>query len=63
MQKNSINDVYSPAEDTYFIAEHIEKESGVTALDVGSGSGLLTQLLEKNFDLVMRPQKSLINLK
>lgn len=53
LQKNSINDVYSPAEDTYFIAEHIEKESGHSALDVGSGSGLLTKQLEKSFDLVV----------
>lgn len=53
LQKNSINDAYLPAEDTYFIADHIEKETGDTALDVGSGSGYLTQLLEKNFDLVI----------
>ena len=47
------NDEYSPAEDTFFIAEHIEKEKGKAALDVGSGSGYLTKLLLKNFSLVV----------
>ncbi len=53
MPKNSINDSYSPAEDTYFVADHIENEHGNLALDVGSGSGFLTQLLKKNFNLVV----------
>ncbi len=47
------NDEYNPAEDTFFIAEHIEKETGNSALDVGSGSGYLTKLLSKNFSLVV----------
>ena len=33
------NEEYTPAEDTFFIAENIEKEKGNSALDVGSGSG------------------------
>ena len=53
LQKNSINEEYSPAEDTYFIADNIASECGSSALDVGSGSGFLTQLLEKKFELVV----------
>jgi len=53
LPKNSINDSYSPAEDTYFVADYIENEHGNSALDVGSGSGFLTQLLKKNFNLVV----------
>ena len=54
MQNKSIkNDEYSPAEDTFFIAENIENEKGNSALDVGSGSGYLTKLLSKNFSLVI----------
>jgi release factor glutamine methyltransferase len=54
LQNKSIkNDEYSPAEDTFFIAENIENEKGNSALDVGSGSGYLTKLLSKNFSLVI----------
>jgi len=42
-----------PAEDTYFVADYIEDEHGDSALDIGSGSGFLTQLLCKNFKLVV----------
>ncbi|HUU48108.1 MAG TPA: HemK2/MTQ2 family protein methyltransferase [Nitrosopumilaceae archaeon] len=44
---------YEPAEDTFFMAEHVEKEKGKSALDVGSGSGYLTKLLSKNFSFVV----------
>lgn len=54
MQKKFvINDEYKPAEDTFFLADYIEKEKGTSALDVGSGSGYLTQLLCKNFSFVI----------
>jgi release factor glutamine methyltransferase len=46
-------DEYEPAEDTFFIAEHVEKEKGKSALDVGSGSGYLTKLLSQNFSFVV----------
>jgi release factor glutamine methyltransferase len=52
-KKFIINEEYEPAEDTFFIAEHIEKEQGNSALDVGSGSGYLTKLLSKNFSFVI----------
>ncbi|EPA06583.1 putative methylase [Candidatus Nitrosarchaeum limnium BG20] len=54
---------YSPAEDTFFIADYIEKENGLTALDVGSGSGYLTKLLAKNFIFVVGTDINFIVLK
>jgi len=47
------NDEYTPSEDTFFIADHIENEKGDFALDIGSGSGYLTKLLYENFSLVV----------
>ncbi len=47
------NDEYPPSEDTFFIAENIENEKGYFALDVGSGSGYLTNLLSENFFYVV----------
>ena len=47
------NDEYPPSEDTFFIANNIENETGEYALDVGSGSGYLTKLLSENFSLVV----------
>ena len=51
--KSSKNDEYPPSEDTFFITENIENEKGKFALDVGSGSGYLTQLLSENFSFVV----------
>ena len=48
-----VNEEYTPAEDTFFIAENIQNEKGNFALDVGTGSGYLTQLLSKNFSFVL----------
>lgn len=50
MQSNSR---YEPAEDTFFLADHIQSEKGKSALEIGTGSGYLTKILEKNFDLVV----------
>ena len=47
------NDEYPPSEDTFFIANYIENETGDYALDVGSGSGYLTKLLCDNFSFVV----------
>jgi release factor glutamine methyltransferase len=46
-------DEYQPAEDTFFMADYVEKEKGKSALDVGSGSGYLTKLLSQNFLFVI----------
>ena len=54
MEKKFItHDEYEPAEDTFFMAEFIEKEKGKSALDVGSGSGYLTKLLSQSFSFVV----------
>jgi len=64
LQKKFLRDEeYSPAEDTFFIADYIEKENGLTALDVGSGSGYLTKLLAKNFSFVVGTDINFIVLK
>jgi release factor glutamine methyltransferase len=47
------NSRYDPAEDTFFLADHIQDEKGKAALEVGTGSGYLAKILEKNFDLVV----------
>ena len=44
---------YTPAEDTFFIADNIKSEHGHLALDVGSGSGYLTDMLTRNFEYVV----------
>lgn len=51
--KSHKNEMYRPAEDTFFLADNIASETGKSALDVGSGSGYLTQLLSKNFNFVV----------
>ncbi len=52
-KKSSHNDEYPPSEDTFFIASNIENEKGISALDVGSGSGYLTRMLSEQFDFVV----------
>ena len=47
------SDPYQPAEDTFFLADHIENEKGKTALDIGTGSGFLAKILSNSFDLVV----------
>ena len=51
--KSSNNPQYDPAEDTFFLDDHIKNEKGVSALDIGSGSGYLTKALKKSFSLVV----------
>ena len=46
-------DEYPPSEDTFFMADYVEREKGYSALDVGSGSGYLTRLLNSNFSFVV----------
>ena len=63
MQKESANKYYKPAEDTLFFAEHLQNEKGRTALDIGTGSGFLAQVLSKNFELVVATDTDLKALK
>ena len=44
---------YLPAEDTFFLADQLIGLSGNSALDIGCGSGYLTDLLKSAFDLVV----------
>ena len=44
---------YLPAEDTFFLADQLKDLSGNSALDIGCGSGYLTDVLRLNFQLVV----------
>ena len=44
---------YLPAEDTFFLADQLNGVSGYSALDIGCGSGYLTNILKQNFGLVI----------
>ncbi|MFB5609574.1 MAG: methyltransferase domain-containing protein, partial [Nitrosarchaeum sp.] len=64
MQKKFLRDEeYPPSEDTFFVADYLEKEKGLAALDVGSGSGYLTKLLSKNFTFVVGTDINFVVLK
>jgi release factor glutamine methyltransferase len=54
LQSNSV-DVrpYEPADDTFFFAGYVEREKGLLALEIGTGSGYLTKILEQNFETVV----------
>jgi release factor glutamine methyltransferase len=44
--------MYAPSDDTFLLADCIRKYSGRRALEIGVGSGLLLDILEKNFAYV-----------
>ena len=44
---------YLPAEDTFFLEDSIDREKGNFALDIGCGSGYLTNILKDSFNLVV----------
>ena len=44
---------YLPAEDTFFLADGLKDLCGKSALDIGCGSGYLTDILNSNFQLVV----------
>ena len=52
-KKLAESNTYQPAEDTFFLADHIEDEKGKTALDIGTGTGFLAKILSGSFDLVI----------
>ena len=53
MQNKLSTESYKPAEDTFFLEDHIKNERGNCALDIGSGSGYLTRVLSKSFSIVV----------
>src|SRR5918993_2616495 len=44
--------MYAPSDDTFFLADCLRQYSGKRALEIGVGSGLLLNILEKNFAYV-----------
>jgi release factor glutamine methyltransferase len=44
--------MYAPSDDTFLLADCIREYSGTWALEIGVGSGLLLDILEKNFAYV-----------
>ena len=42
-----------PAEDTIFFANYLQNEKGENALDIGTGSGYLANVLLPNFEVVV----------
>ncbi|MFZ0185105.1 MAG: HemK2/MTQ2 family protein methyltransferase [Nitrosotalea sp.] len=63
MQKESPNNYYIPAEDSVFLADYLENEKGKTALDIGTGSGILAKVLSKNFEFVVATDVNIFALK
>ena len=63
MQKESPNSYYVPAEDSIFLANYVENQKGKSALDIGTGSGILAKILSKNFEFVVATDVNLLALK
>ncbi|MDE1862947.1 MAG: methyltransferase [Thaumarchaeota archaeon] len=63
MLKKLPNDYYKPDEDTFFIADYIQNETGRSALDVGTGSGFLASVLSGKFEFVVCTDVSIAALK
>lgn len=53
LQNRSQNDYYVPAEDSFFLEDYIKNLKGHSALDIGTGSGILAKSLSENFELVV----------
>lgn len=63
MLKESNNNYYLPAEDSIFLANYIENHKGKSALDIGTGSGILATVLSKNFSFVVATDVNFFALK
>ena len=63
MQNESQNKYYIPAEDSIFLADYLENQQGKSALDIGTGSGILAKVLSKNFDLVIATDVNIFALR
>ena len=44
--------MYAPSDDSYLLVDCIRQYNGTRALEIGTGSGLLLSILEKNFTYV-----------
>lgn len=47
------NDYYKPSEDTFLLAECLQNLSGENAMEIGTGSGYITNLLKESFKKVV----------
>lgn len=45
--------IYTPAEDSYLLAECVQKYSGHSALEIGVGSGIVLDALRPRFDQIV----------
>lgn len=48
-----MSEVYQPAEDSILLMQNIESEEGNSALDIGTGSGIIASKLQENFRFVV----------
>lgn len=48
-----MNDYYKPSDDTFLLAECLQDVSGRSAMEIGTGSGYLCELLTKHFKTVV----------
>ena len=55
--------MYIPAEDSYLLAEAVKEYSGKRALEIGVGSGIVLEELQKNFELVVGTDLQLQSLR
>jgi len=62
LQKESHNNYYIPAEDSIFFADYLKDKKGRSALDIGTGSGILANVLSKNFLLVVATDVNILAL-
>jgi len=44
---------YAPREDTFFLSDYLKKEKGDKALDIGTGTGYLANVLNSKFSFVV----------
>jgi len=61
LQKESSN-YYVPAEDSVFFADYLKNKTGKSALDIGTGSGILANTLSKNFTFVVATDINIVAL-
>jgi len=54
---------YTPREDTFFLSDYLKKETGEKALDIGTGSGYLANVLNSKFSFVVATDINFESLK
>jgi len=55
--------MYIPAEDSHLLAEAVKEYSGKKALEIGIGSGIVLEELQRNFELVVGTDLQLQSLR